>query len=142
MSTMGNVYIGLGLDLRGQSLLEKALMIQRHTLGADNPETLETAASLATELRYEGKYPESEKLERETVASQTRVLGAQNAKTLRTQAIWPLHFSGKANTPRQKHCSVKRWRRSANCWARKTRIRSFRCETLGRLCERRKLRRC
>ncbi|MGB2628757.1 MAG: serine/threonine-protein kinase [Candidatus Acidiferrum sp.] len=84
MSTMGNVYMSLGLDSRGQSLLEKALAIQRHTLGADNPETLETAASLATELRYEGKYPESEKLERETVASQTRVLGAQNAKTLRT----------------------------------------------------------
>lgn len=86
MYTMGNVYMSLGLDSRGQSLLEKALATQRRTLGAENAETLETAASLATELRYEGKYPESEKLERETVAIQRRVLGPQNAKTLRTSA--------------------------------------------------------
>jgi eukaryotic-like serine/threonine-protein kinase len=84
MSTMGNVYMGLGLDSRAETLLQHALAIQNRTLGEDNPETLQTAASLATELRYEGKYPESEKLERHTVELQRRVLGPNNPKTLST----------------------------------------------------------
>ena len=82
MYTMGNVYLGLGLDSRAQSLLERALDIQRRSLGSKHPETLQTATSLATAWRYSGRYPESEKMERQTIELQRQVLGPQHPDTL------------------------------------------------------------
>jgi tetratricopeptide (TPR) repeat protein len=66
MYTMGSVYLNLGLDSRAQSLFERALEIQQRVLGPKNLETLETATSLANALRFLGRYPESEKMERQT----------------------------------------------------------------------------
>ncbi len=82
MYTMGNVYLSLGLDSRGQSLLERALDIQQGSLGPKHPETLQTATSLANSLRYLGRYPEAEKMERQTIDAQRQVLGPQHPDTL------------------------------------------------------------
>jgi len=82
MSTMGKVYLSLGLDSRAQSLFESALQLQRNTLGPTDIQTLETAASLATTLRFRGHYPEAEKLERETIDAQRRALGPNHPDTL------------------------------------------------------------
>jgi serine/threonine protein kinase/tetratricopeptide (TPR) repeat protein len=82
MYTMGRVYQSLGLDSRAQSLLERAIDIQRHALGPENPATLETATSLGNGLRNLGRYPEAEKMNRETLAVQLRVLGPQHPDTL------------------------------------------------------------
>jgi eukaryotic-like serine/threonine-protein kinase len=82
MYTMGKVYLSLGLDARGQSLLERAVEIQRRTLGSENRETLQTATALVTALRYRGRFPDSEKLGRETVDAQRRKLGERDLDTL------------------------------------------------------------
>jgi len=82
MYTMGNVYLGLGLDSCAQSLLERALDIQRRFLGPKHPETLQTATSLANALRYSGRYPEPEKMERQTIELQRHFLGPQHPDTL------------------------------------------------------------
>jgi serine/threonine protein kinase len=82
MYTMGKVYLSLGLDSNAQSLLERALDIQRRVLGSEHLETLESAASVAKALRYQGRYPEAEKLERQTLETQRRLLGPQHPSTL------------------------------------------------------------
>jgi len=82
MHTMGNVYLGLGLDSRAQSLLERAMDTQRRMLGPEHPETLQSATSLGNCLRFLGHYPEAEKLNRETLATERRVLGPRHPATL------------------------------------------------------------
>jgi eukaryotic-like serine/threonine-protein kinase len=82
MYTMGNVFLSLGLDSRAQSLFERALDIQRRVLGPENPDTLQTATSLANSLRFQGHLPESEKLHLQTLEIQRRVLGPQHPDTL------------------------------------------------------------
>jgi serine/threonine protein kinase/tetratricopeptide (TPR) repeat protein len=82
MFTMGKVYLSLGLDSSAQSLLERALGIQRRVLGSEHPETLESATSVGKALRYQGHYPEAEKLERQTLEIQRRVLGPHHPSTL------------------------------------------------------------
>ena len=84
MYTMGNVYGSLGLDSHAQSLLERAIEIQRRHLGSHNMETLESEASLGQSLRYQGHYTEAEKLIRETLDIQRRVLGPQSPDTLKS----------------------------------------------------------
>jgi len=84
MYTMGNVYSSLGLDSRAESLLSRALETQRRTLGWENPDTLDSAASLGQSLRYQGRYAEAEKLLRETVETQRRILGPTHPDTLRS----------------------------------------------------------
>jgi serine/threonine protein kinase len=82
MYTMGKVYLSLGLDSNAQSLLERALDIQRRVLGSEHLETLESAASVGKVLRYRGRYPEAENLERQTLAIERRLLGPQHPNTL------------------------------------------------------------
>jgi serine/threonine protein kinase/tetratricopeptide (TPR) repeat protein len=86
MFTMGQVYLGMGVDARGQSLLEQALQIQRTALGDQHRDTLETATLLSTALRYRGHYPEAEKLTRETLQTQRKVLGPQDRDTLESMS--------------------------------------------------------
>jgi eukaryotic-like serine/threonine-protein kinase len=82
MYTMGKVYLSLGLDSNALSLLERALDIQRHVLGSEHLETLESAASIGKALRYQGRYPEAENLERQTLEIQRRLLGQRHPNTL------------------------------------------------------------
>ena len=82
MYTMGNVYLSLGLDTRAQSLLERAIAIQRRSLGPEHRETLQSATSLGKALRYRGHYPEAESLNRQTLEIQRRVLGLRDPDTL------------------------------------------------------------
>lgn len=53
----------------------EAMDIQRRTLGPEQPDTLVSASTLATVLRKEGRYYEAEKLSRDTLAVQRKVLG-------------------------------------------------------------------
>src|SRR6202041_1459250 len=82
MYTMGNVYLSLGLDTRAQSLLERAIAIQRRVLGLRDPDTLGSISSLANTLFSEGRYPEAEKLQRDTLEIRRRLLGPQHPDTL------------------------------------------------------------
>ncbi|HUL34866.1 MAG TPA: serine/threonine-protein kinase [Candidatus Eisenbacteria bacterium] len=99
MDLMGTVYQNLGLYSRAQTLLERALEIQKRELGPEKGATLKTQADLAWTLDHEGKYPGAEKLERTTLEAQRRTLGPENSQTLRTMNYlgWTLHQEGKEN---------------------------------------------
>ena len=53
-------------------------------LGPEHSETLATAGNLATSLSLQGKHADAEKINRELLKVQTRVLGAENPNTLTT----------------------------------------------------------
>ncbi|HKD90572.1 MAG TPA: serine/threonine-protein kinase [Terriglobales bacterium] len=82
MGTMGTVYNGLGLYPRAQSLLERALMIQRLRLGPEHQETLKSASTLGVVLYNQGLYDKAEKLQREVLDAQRRTLGSSHRDTL------------------------------------------------------------
>jgi serine/threonine protein kinase len=82
MYTMADTYLGLGLLPEAQSLLERALEIQRRVLGPRNPDTLRSMSELATVVDREGHPVEAEKLSRETLYLQRRILGPEHPDTL------------------------------------------------------------
>jgi serine/threonine protein kinase len=84
MGLMGEVYESLGLYPRAQSLLERAVGIQRRVHGSRNPETLKAADDLAWILLREGQYAEAERLQRETLDIRRQVLGPENPETLKS----------------------------------------------------------
>jgi serine/threonine protein kinase len=83
-ATMADTYLNLGLYQRAQALFERALGIQRRTLGLNNSKTLQAMSLQGFLLERQGHYAESEKLLRETSDIQSRVLGATNTETLTT----------------------------------------------------------
>jgi tetratricopeptide (TPR) repeat protein len=82
MHVMGVVYNNLGLYPKAQSLLTRAVDIQRRVLGPQHPDTLTSMRNLAGVLRMEGRNVEAEKLQRETLDIQRRVLGPEHPQTL------------------------------------------------------------
>ena len=86
MSTMGKVYEGLGLYEPARQLLDKAIGLQKKTLGPEHQETLASQRMLARILQYQAQYPAAEKLYSETLQRQERLLGSDAMDTLRTKA--------------------------------------------------------
>ena len=84
LQAMGEVYSGLGLRPRAETLLRRAVDIRRRVLGPDDPGTLDSMSQLSQVLYFEGHYPEAEKLQRETLAAQQRVLGNSDARTVQS----------------------------------------------------------
>ena len=84
MYVMGTVYQNLGLYRKAQSLLERAIEIQRNLLGSAHAETLGSMNTLAGCLDREGRLPEAEKMARQTLATARQTFGAQNANTLKS----------------------------------------------------------
>src|SRR3984885_9363324 len=82
MFTMGNVYERLGLYSQSQSLLTRALEIQRRVLGAEHPSTLGTMQSLSDIYLHQGRYAEAETMLRDTLDTRRRILGPDNPDTL------------------------------------------------------------
>jgi serine/threonine-protein kinase len=69
MTTMGGVYTGLGLYDQAQAMLESSLAARHELLGPHHPDVAESQHFLATVLWREGRYPESERLFREALAT-------------------------------------------------------------------------
>jgi eukaryotic-like serine/threonine-protein kinase len=97
MDVMGNVYTSLGLYQRGDSLLSRAVETRRHVLGVRDPDTLRSMGGLAWALQRQARYPEAEKLGRETLDLQRRILGPEHPDTLRSASdlSWTLYQEGK-----------------------------------------------
>jgi len=93
MSVMGNVYFGLGLYPRAESLFRQAVEIRHRALGPDHPETLLSVSDLGRALATQGHYPDAEKLLRETLVLQKRVLGPEHPDTLMTMQRLAVVFS-------------------------------------------------
>ena len=83
-TTIGDTYADLGQFAQAQAQLERALDLDRTTLGKEDPRTLKTAAKLASMVWLQGKYPESEALLSQTADVQRRVLGPEDPDTLWT----------------------------------------------------------
>ncbi len=81
-ATMGEAYIGLGQYPEARTQLERALELDRGTLGEKDPKTLKTMSRLGHIARLQGKYPEAEALLSQTVEIQRRVLGPEGSETL------------------------------------------------------------
>jgi eukaryotic-like serine/threonine-protein kinase len=85
LTTMGNVYVGLGVFSRAQSMFEAAVTIAHRSGGSNNPATLNAMTGLASLWLREGKYSDAENLLRKTVALQSQVLGHNHELTLRSR---------------------------------------------------------
>jgi len=84
MHAMGNVYTNLGLYERAQSLLERAIEVNRAARGTWDPETLSTMDTLGGTLVQQGRYAEAEKIQRGALEGQRRILGPEHPDTLVT----------------------------------------------------------
>ncbi|HEY2028157.1 MAG TPA: serine/threonine-protein kinase [Myxococcales bacterium] len=82
MTAMGHIYLNLTLYPQARPLIEEALAERRVRLGADHPETLESAAAMGRLLSHEGKTHEAEQVLRDTAAAERRVLGKDGAALL------------------------------------------------------------
>jgi eukaryotic-like serine/threonine-protein kinase len=82
MYTMGNTYFGLGLYAEARSLFQRALEIQRNTLGLGNSATLHTMNDLAAVFEVEGRLAEAEGLDREVLKIRRRELGSDHPDTV------------------------------------------------------------
>jgi len=82
MHVMGNVYEGLGLYSKAESLLSRAVEIRRRILGVKNKETLKSMDDLTVVLRDESRYSDAERLCGETVASRRQAFGPEDRDTL------------------------------------------------------------
>jgi serine/threonine protein kinase/Flp pilus assembly protein TadD len=80
--TVGQTYADLGLYSEARSQVERAVDLNRRTLGATNPKTLKAMSHLGGIAELQGKYPEAEALLTEALGSQRRVLGAEHPDTL------------------------------------------------------------
>jgi non-specific serine/threonine protein kinase/serine/threonine-protein kinase len=83
-STIGSVYLGLGMYAEAEQILQEALRAERQILGPDHPDTLVTAHALANVLWYQRRFADADVLYLEVVASRTRALGVDHPDTLRT----------------------------------------------------------
>jgi serine/threonine-protein kinase len=86
MYVMGEVYDSLGLFSQAQTLLTRALDLQRRVLGPDDPQTLTSLSEMSLLLTEEGNYSEAEKLQREAFVTRARVLGPEHPDTLTSMA--------------------------------------------------------
>ncbi len=80
--TIGKTYGDLGLFPESRSQLERALALQRRTLGPENADTLSTARHLARVEIYQGKYAEAAALTEQMSEISRRVLGPEHPDTL------------------------------------------------------------
>jgi serine/threonine protein kinase/tetratricopeptide (TPR) repeat protein len=84
MSTMGTVYVNLGLFSKAQTTLERTIAIGRRAGGASNPDMLSAMSRLAFLLVRQGKYAEAETLLQEAIPGQRQILGPDREETLRS----------------------------------------------------------
>jgi len=81
-ATIGQTYMELGQYPEARTQFERALELDRRTLGRKDPKTLKVMGSLGVVIHRQGKYPEAEALLNEALALQRRVLGPEHPDTL------------------------------------------------------------
>ncbi|HTR37463.1 MAG TPA: tetratricopeptide repeat protein [Bryobacteraceae bacterium] len=84
MHVIGRAYLYQGLNSRAQSIFEDGIKASTSAGEQESRDTLETIHDLAWVLAQEGKTAQAEKLERELLAKQKRVLGPEDMSTLAT----------------------------------------------------------
>jgi tetratricopeptide (TPR) repeat protein len=85
MRVMGNAYKNMGVNDRAESLLVRAVQVDRRSFGPSNAETLAAMTDLAWTLNQEGRVQEAEKLQREALQIEEQKLGRDDPTTLGTK---------------------------------------------------------
>jgi tetratricopeptide (TPR) repeat protein/predicted Ser/Thr protein kinase len=80
--TVGGAYMDLGLYPEARRQEERALELYRHSLGAENPKTLQVMNSVGRAATLQGNYPEAEALLTQTVNTTRRVSGPEHPDSL------------------------------------------------------------
>ncbi len=96
-ATIGQAYQELGLYSEAQVQLERALELQRRTLGPNDRTTLRTLSRLASTATLKGQFPQAESLLSEVVDIQRRALGPTDRETLGSMSTLALvyYYEGK-----------------------------------------------
>jgi non-specific serine/threonine protein kinase/serine/threonine-protein kinase len=87
LTTMGNVYIGLGVYSRAQTMFDNAIAIGRRSGATTKPATLSAMSGLASLLLRQGKYADAQNLLTEIVKVQSRVMGRNHESTLHSRRL-------------------------------------------------------
>ncbi len=98
-TTIGQTYTELGLYPEASQQLERALDLQRQTLGPEHPDTLKSMNSLAIVFYSEGKYAQAEALGSQTLEIRRRVLGSDHPDTLRSMVSLAIVYWYEAKLP-------------------------------------------
>ncbi|MFQ5463764.1 MAG: protein kinase, partial [Phycisphaerae bacterium] len=83
--TLGKSYRVAGLAKRAEPHLVRALQIDQHDLGEEDPQTLEDMNELGLLYKESGRYADAQSLYRTSLKVRQRVLGPEDRKTLETQ---------------------------------------------------------
>jgi tetratricopeptide (TPR) repeat protein len=97
--TIGQTYMGLGLDSEARRQFERAMDLRRRALGAENPETLRTGSRLAAAANGEGRYAQAESLFVQVLKIQSRVLGSEHPETLHSMEGLALIYRDQGKYP-------------------------------------------
>jgi non-specific serine/threonine protein kinase/serine/threonine-protein kinase len=82
MSTMGSVYLGLGLPDQARPFLEQALTRRRGLLGEHHPDTLASMRDLGSLYRQQGRFDAAEPLLTKALEATRRAQGEDRPETL------------------------------------------------------------
>ena len=83
---IGMAYLGLRLYKDARPQLEEAFRIREEVLPGDHPDRLASTSDWALFLQYEARYPEAERLDRQTLETARHVLGEGDRFTLKLMA--------------------------------------------------------
>jgi tetratricopeptide (TPR) repeat protein len=81
MTTIGDVYKGLGLYAKAGTMLDKGLALRRERLGEKSPEVLDSLQDVGDLRRREGKYDEAERTLKQALAVSEAVRGTDDLQT-------------------------------------------------------------
>jgi len=82
MSTLGNVYRGLGLFDQARPFLERTLIERRGSLGEEHPDTLASMKDLGSLYRQQGRFDAAEPLLTKALETGRRLYGNDGPETL------------------------------------------------------------
>ena len=105
--TIGTTYRELGVYPEAKRQLERALDLQRRTLGDGHRDTLETMSSLAVLYRDQGKYAEAESLFTRVVAGWRGTLGEEARETAAAQRDQALLYQYETKYPQAEKIFAK-----------------------------------
>ena len=81
MGNLAEALIDSGKYAEAGQLFQKTLELERHVLGPDHSDTLQTVHAMGTLLKKQKRYPEAEATFRQALAERQRSLGAYHPDT-------------------------------------------------------------
>ena len=109
---LGQTYIAEGKYALAHPLLVETLEIQRRTMGAEHPLTLDIMSNLAHLYYVEGNVAEAERLFKEVLEGQRRALGPDHPFTLTSLNSLAVLYQQQYRFGRLNRCWFRCWRQA------------------------------